>query len=76
MFWNLIIQQRRIEKIRTNSKSEITVIKSMDTAIKSFRNAVEHNKKLELELLLQQTGKDNIDELLQYLKEMKDKPDE
>mgnify|MGYP001028805792 CR=1 FL=1 len=48
----------------------------MDTAIKSFRNAVEHNKKLELELLLQQTGKDNIDELLQYLKEMKDKPDE
>lgn len=65
-----------LKKIRTNSKSEITVIKSMDTAIKSFRNAVEHNKKLELELLLQQTGKDNIDELLQYLKEMKDKPDE
>lgn len=65
-----------LKKIRTNSKSEITVIKSMDTAIKSFRNAVEHNKRLELELLLQQTGKDNIDELLQYLKEMKDKPDE
>lgn len=65
-----------LRKIRTNSKSEITVIKSMDNAVKSFRNAVEHNKKLELDLLLQQTGKDNIDELLQYLKDMKDKTDE
>ena len=36
-----------LKKIRTNSKSEITVIKSMDTAVKSFRNAVVHNKKLE-----------------------------
>lgn len=66
----------QLKRIRTNSKTEITVIKSMDNAVKSFRNAVEHNKKLELELLLQQTGKDNIDELLKYLTEMKDNSDE
>lgn len=66
----------QMKKIRTNSKSEITAIKSMDNAVKSFRSAVEHNKKLELELLLKQTGKDNIDELLKYLTEMKDKTDE
>lgn len=65
-----------LKRIRTNSKTEITVIKSMDTAVKSFRNAVEHNKKLELDLLLQQTGKENIDELLKYLTELKDNNDE
>lgn len=65
-----------LKRIRTNSKTEITVIKSMDTAVKSFRNAVEHNKKLELDLLLQQTGKENIDDLLKYLTELKDNNDE
>lgn len=66
----------QLRKIRTNSKTEITVIKSMDNAVKSFRNAVEHNKKLELELLLKQTGKENVDELLEYLVNLKDKTDE
>ena len=64
--------KRQMQNIRTNSKAEITAIKSMNNAVKSFRNVVVHNKKLEIELLLQQTGKENIDELIEYISEMKD----
>lgn len=66
----------QLKKIRTNSKAEISVIKSMDNAIKSFKSAVEYNKELELDLLLKQTGKDSIDDLVKYLNDMKDKKDE
>lgn len=64
--------KRQMQTIRTNSKAEMTAIKSMNNAVKSFRNVVVHNKKLEIELLLQQTGKENIDELIEYISEMKD----
>lgn len=66
----------QMEKIRTNSKAEISAIKSMDNAVKSYKEAIDYNKELEVQLLLKQTGKENIDELLNYLNDLKDRKDE